>query len=53
MARGAEFSQAHDEHAEILAACASRDAERLARLSDEHIERVRGWLAARFQDALH
>ena len=45
-----QFSQAHVEHADILAACAARDADRLAQLSDEHIERVRRWLAERYQE---
>ncbi len=45
-----EFSQAHIEHADLLAACSARDAERLARLTDEHIERVRRWLAERFRE---
>jgi DNA-binding GntR family transcriptional regulator len=44
-----QFGQAHTEHADLLAACAARDADRLARLTDEHIERVRRWLAERFQ----
>lgn len=46
-----QFSQAHAEHAEIVAACAARDADGLARLTGEHIERVRRWLAERFSEA--
>lgn len=45
-----QFRQADEEHAEILSACAARDADRLARLTDLHIEGVRRWIADRFRD---